>query len=249
MPPKPHTGRLDGRVVLITGGARGQGAAAARLFVAEGAKVVVGDVLDPEGEQLVCELGVASAYVHHDVTSEADWKEAVAAAERMGGLHGLVNNAGIFLPKPLLETEVELFERHMRVNQLGCFLGMREAASPMERSGGGSIVNVSSVAGLRGIPGSFAYTGTKWAIRGLTKAAAIDLAPRGIRVNSIHPGPIDTPMRGVRTVEQTKNRLAKVPMGRVGTAEEVARLTLFLLSDDSSYVTGAEVAIDGGMAL
>ena len=242
-------GRLDGRVVLITGGARGQGAAAARLFIAEGAKIVVGDVLDPEGERLVGELGGASAYVHHDVTSEAGWKAAVAAAERMGGLHGLVNNAGIFLPKPLMETETELFERHMRVNQLGCFLGMREAAGLMERSGGGSIVNVSSVAGLRGIPGSFAYTGTKWAIRGLTKAAAIDLAPRGIRVNSIHPGPIDTPMRGVRTAEQTRDRLAKVPMRRIGTVEEVAKLTLFLLSDDSSYITGAEVAIDGGMAL
>ena len=183
------------------------------------------------------------------MTSEADWKAAAAVAERMGGLHGLVNNAGIFLPKPLLETETELFERHIRVNQLGCFLGMRETARTIERSGGGSIVNVSSVAGLRGIPGSFAYTGTKWAIRGLTKAAAIELAPRGIRVNSIHPGTIDTPMRGVRTAEQTRDRLAKVPMGRIGTAEEVARLTLFLLSNDSSYITGAEVAIDGGMAL
>lgn len=241
--------RLDGKVVLVTGGARGQGAAAARLFVAEGAKVVLGDVLDAEGERLAGELGAAACYVHHDVTNETDWAEAIAAAGRMGALHGLVNNAGIFLPKPLLETETELFERHMRVNQLGCFLGMREAVGPMERSGGGSIVNVSSVAGLRGIPGSFAYTGTKWAIRGLTKAAAIDLAPRGIRVNSIHPGPIDTPMRGVRSAEQTRDRLTKVPMGRVGTAEEVAQLTLFLLSDESSYITGAEIAIDGGMAL
>ena len=241
--------RLDGKIILITGAARGQGAAAARLFVAEGAMVVMGDILDTEGEKLSADLGAAATYIHHDVTSEADWTAAVAMADHLGGLHGLVNNAGIFLPKPLLETGTELFERHMRVNQLGCFLGMRESVGPMERSGGGSIVNVSSVAGLRGIPGSFAYTGTKWAIRGLTKAAAIDLAPRGIRVNSIHPGPIDTEMRNVRSPDQTSERLARVPMRRVGTVDEVARLTLFLLSDESSYITGAEVAIDGGMAL
>src|SRR6516162_1898637 len=145
-----------------------------------------------------------------------------------------------------METDIELFERHTRVNQLGCFLGMKTVVPLMERSGGGSIVNISSVAGLRGSPGAIAYSATKWALRGMTKAAAIDLAPRQIRVNSVHPGPIDTEMIRFRTPEQTRERLQQVPMRRVGSADEVAALVLFLLSDASSYVTGAEVAIDGG---
>ena len=188
-------------------------------------------------------------FVRHDVTSEADWAKAVEAAEGLGGLHGLVNNAGIYQPRTLLETDTALFERHMRVNQLGCFLGMKLVVPLMERSGGGSIVNISSVAGLRGSPGAIAYSATKWALRGMTKAAAIDLAPRRIRVNSVHPGPIDTEMLAVRTPEQNRQRLRAVPMKRMGTAEEVAKLVLFLLSDDSGYITGAEVAIDGGATL
>lgn len=241
--------RLTGKIVLISGGARGQGAAEARLFVAEGARVVIGDVLEAEGERLATELGDAAVFVRQDVTRETDWDAAIAAAERLGGLHGLVNNAGIYQPKTLMETETELFERHMRINQLGCFLGMKAVVPLMERSGGGSIVNVSSVAGLRGSPGAIAYSATKWALRGMTKAAAIDLAPRKIRVNSIHPGPIDTEMLNVRTLEQNQRRLQAVPMKRMGTAEEVANLVLFLLSDESGYVTGAEVAIDGGATL
>jgi 3alpha(or 20beta)-hydroxysteroid dehydrogenase len=149
----------------------------------------------------------------------------------------------------LMETETALFERHMRVNQLGCFLGMKAVVPPMERSGGGSIVNISSVAGLRGSPGAIAYSATKWALRGMTKAAAIDLAPRKIRVNSVHPGPIDTEMLSVQTPEQSQRRLQAVPMKRRGTAEEVASLVLFLLSEESGYITGAEVAIDGGATL
>ncbi len=160
-----------------------------------------------------------------------------------------LNNAGIYQPATLMETDTALFERHMRINQLGVFLGMKAVVPLMERSGGGAIVNISSVAGLRGSPGAFAYSATKWAVRGMTKAAAIDLAPRGIRVNSIHPGTIDTPMLDVRTAEQNARRLEAVPMKRRGTPEEVADLALFLLSDESRYITGAEVAIDGGATL
>jgi 3alpha(or 20beta)-hydroxysteroid dehydrogenase len=241
--------RLKGKVILISGGARGQGAAEARLFVAEGARVVIGDVLEPEGRQLTSELGDAALFVRQDVTQERDWVTAINEAEKLGGLHGLVNNAGIYQPRTLMETDTELFERHMRVNQLGCFLGMKAVVPLMERSGGGSIVNISSVAGLRGSPGAIAYSATKWALRGMTKAAAIDLAPRRIRVNSVHPGPIDTEMLKVRTPEQNQQRLQLVPMKRMGTAEEVASLVLFLLSDESGYVTGAEVAVDGGATL
>ncbi len=241
--------RLKGKIILISGGARGQGAAEARLCAAEGARVVIGDVLETEGRQLAAELGAAASFVRQDVTREADWEAASAAAKAFGGLHGLINNAGIYQPRTLMETDTELFERHMRVNQLGCFLGMKSVVPLMERSGGGSIVNISSVAGLRGSPGAIAYSATKWALRGMTKAAAIDLAPRKIRVNSVHPGPIDTEMLNVRTPEQNQRRLQLVPMKRMGTAEEVARLVLFLLSDESGYITGAEVAIDGGATL
>ena len=161
--------RLKGKVILISGGARGQGAAEARLFVTEGARVVIGDVLEPEGRQLASELGHAVTFVRHDVTREWDWEIAVNTAEKLGGLHGLVNNAGIYEPRSLMETDTELFERHTRVNQLGCFLGMKTGVPLMEQSGGGSIVNISSVAGLRGSPGAIAYSATKWALRGITK--------------------------------------------------------------------------------
>ena len=241
--------RLRGKVILISEGARGQGAAEARLFVAEGARVVIGDVLEPEGRQLASELGDAAMFVRRDVTQEGDWRTASNAAEKLGGLHGLVNNAGIYQPRTLMETDTELFEHHMRINQLGCFLGMKTVVPLIERSGGGSIVNISSVAGLRGSPGAIAYTATKWALRGMTKAATIDLAPRKIRVNSVHPGPIDTEMIKVRTPEQNRQRMQLVPMKRMGTADEVASLVLFLLSDESGYITGAEVAIDGGVSL
>ena len=241
--------RLSGKIILISGGARGQGEAEARLFVAEGAKVVIGDVLEAQGKQLAAELGDAAVFVRQDVTKEQDWANAIEAAAALGGLHGLVNNAGIYRPATLMETDTALFEQHMRVNQLGCFLGMKAVVPLMEKSGGGSIVNVSSVAGLRGSPGSFAYSATKWALRGMTKAAAADLAVRKIRVNSIHPGPIATEMLNVRTPEQNAKRLETVPMKRQGTAEEVANLVLFLLSEESGYITGAEVAIDGGATL
>jgi 3alpha(or 20beta)-hydroxysteroid dehydrogenase len=241
--------RLKNKTILISGGARGQGAAEARLCVAEGAQVVIGDVLEAEGRQLAGELGGAARFVYQDVTQEKDWDAAIRVAGELGGLHGLINNAGIYQPRRLMETETELFERHMRINQLGCFLGMKCVVPPMQRAGGGSIVNISSVAGLRGSPGAIAYSATKWALRGMTKAAAIDLAPAKIRVNSVHPGPIDTEMLKVRTPEQNERRLQLVPMKRMGTADEVAQLVLFLLSDESAYITGAEIAIDGGATL
>lgn len=237
--------RFDGKVILVSGGARGQGAAEARMLVAEGAKVVIGDVLESEGRELARQLGNAVTFVRHDVTEEADWARAVAAAEEMGGLHGLVNNAGIYQPKTLMETDTALWEKHIRINQFGSFLGLRAAVPAMERGGGGSIVNISSVAGLQGSPGAFAYSATKWAVRGMTKSAAMDLARLKIRVNSVHPGPIDTEMLSVRTPEQNATRLKAVPMRRMGTADEVSQLVLFLLSDESSYITGAEIAIDG----
>jgi 3alpha(or 20beta)-hydroxysteroid dehydrogenase len=242
--------RLQNKIILITGGARGQGAAEARLFVREGARVIITDVLEAPGQQLANELGQDNAlFLRHDAASETDWEKAIAAAAALGGLHGLVNNAGIYQPATLMETDTALFERHMRVNQLGPFLGMKAVVPLMERSGGGAIVNISSVAGLRGSPGAIAYSATKWALRGMTKAAAIDLAPRNIRVNSIHPGPIDTEMLNVRTAEQNQRRLQLVPMKRMGTVEEIADLVLFLVSDESRYITGAEVAIDGGATL
>jgi 3alpha(or 20beta)-hydroxysteroid dehydrogenase len=242
--------RLHNKIILITGAARGQGAAEARLFVREGARVVITDILEDQGQALARELGPdAAIFLRHDVASEADWQTAIDAAASLGGLHGLINNAGIYQPATLLETGAALFERHMRINQLGPFLGMKAVVPLMERSGGGAIVNISSVAGLRGSPGAIAYSATKWALRGMTKAAAVDLAPRNIRVNSVHPGPIDTDMLKVRTSEQNRQRLLSVPMGRMGSAEEVADLVLFLASDESRYITGAEVTIDGGAAL
>jgi 3alpha(or 20beta)-hydroxysteroid dehydrogenase len=229
--------RFDNKVVLVSGGARGQGAAEARLLVEQGAKVVMGDVLDNQGQTLAAELGPAASFVRHDV----DWARAVEAAQRLGGLHGLVNNAGIYQPATLMETDDALWQRHIQINQYGCFLGMKAVVLAMERSGGGSIVNISSVAGLRGSPGSFAYAATKWALRGMTKSAAIDLGGRKIRVNSVHPGPIETDMIAFRTPEQREERMTRVPMHRYGTPEEVVQL----ISDESSYITGAEIAIDG----
>ncbi len=242
-------GRLDGKVILISGGApkrkaRRRGATVRRRGRKRRHRRCAGGRGQPTGERTGSRRSVRSL---QDVTREANWEKAVEAAAEFGGLHGLVNNAGIYQPKTLMETDAALFERHMRINQLGCFLGMKAVVPLMEQSGSGSIVNISSVAGLRGSPGAINYSATKWALREpLTKAAAVDLARRKIRVNSIHPGPIDTEMLQVRTPEQNERRLQLVPMKRMGTAEEVASLVLFLLSDESGYITGSEVAIDGG---
>lgn len=242
-------GRFDGKTYLISGGARGLGAAQARRLVAEGAKVLVADVLREEGAALAAQLGPRCVFQPLDVTRPDDWSQAVAAAERLGPLSGLVNNAGVYRPVPLADTTVEEFERHVRINQTGVFLGMQAAAPALERSGGGSIVNISSTVALRSAPNAIAYSATKWAVRGMTKAAALELVGKGIRVNSVHPGPIDTDMLSVRSKEDNERRTQQVPMKRLGTAEEVAGLVLFLLSDESRYMTGSELAIDGGCAL
>ena len=241
--------RFTDRVFLISGGARGIGEAQARGLVAEGAKVIIGDVLVEEGQRLAAELGAACVFTHLDVTSETAWSKAVTLAETIGKLHGLVNNAGIYTPVSILETDTAQFERHTKVNQLGTFLGMRAVISAFERTGSGAIVNMSSTVALRSAPNAIAYTATKWAVRGMTKAAALELAPKNIRVNSVHPGPIDTDMLNVRTREENLRRVQQVPMKRLGTKEEIAGLVLFLLSDDSRYMTGSEVAFDGGAAL
>ncbi len=237
------------QVFLISGGARGLGEAQARQLVAEGARVVIGDVLTDVGLALAVELGSACLFQPLDVTSEAQWAAAVATAEQLGPLSGLVNNAGVYTPMSLLDTDTAQFERHTRVNQLGTFLGMRAAVPAFERAGGGAIVNMSSTVALRSAPNSIAYTASKWAVRGMTKAAALELADRHIRVNSVHPGVIDTDMISIRSHEDNLRRVQQVPMKRLGTKEEIAKLVFFLLSEDSRYMTGSEVAMDGGAAL
>jgi len=242
------SGRLEGKVALITGAARGMGAAAARLFVAEGAKVVLGDVL-PDVKEVAQELGDDALAVTLDVTDEAAWRDAVAAGEeRFGKVDVLVNNAGILLMDELGKTTSEMYSKVNDVNAFGCFLGMREVTPALKRAGGGAIVNLSSVEGLGGNRFLVAYTASKFAVRGMTKAAAIELAADGIRVNSVHPGGIDTPM--VRHFIPDDDNMAwmgrQVPMKRPGKPEEVAQAVAFLASDAASYITGAELAVDGG---
>jgi 3alpha(or 20beta)-hydroxysteroid dehydrogenase len=243
------TDRLQGKVALISGGARGMGAAEARLFVSEGAQVVIGDVLVDEGKALAGDLGDAARFVELDVTDEASWEAAVAAAtSEFGRLDVLINNAGIWKIMPIAMMSADDYMEVVKVNQLGVFLGMK-AAIPAMSGSGGSMVNISSVAGLTGAIGQVAYGATKWAVRGMTKTAAIELAGIGIRVNSIHPGLIDTQM--LQTVRdwgvEAEALLTTVPQARFGTAEEVAKLALFLASDDSSHCTGGEFTVDGGM--
>lgn len=241
--------RFDNQVFLITGGARGLGAAQARRLVAEGARVVLADVLADEGRALAGTLGPAASFVQLDVGDEAQWAEAVAAAEHVGPLSGLVNNAGVFKPLPMAQTDTALFNFHVRVNQLGTYLGMRACVPAFERSGGGAIVNISSAAGLFGVPNAVAYTATKWAVRGMTKAAALELGDRNIRVNSIHPGMIDTEMVRERDAAVNLAHVQNQAIKRMGTADEIAGLVLFLLSAEGRYMTGAELAMDGGRAL
>ena len=244
-------GRLDGKVAIISGAARGQGEAEARLFAGEGAAVVLGDIRDDEGEAAAA--GIAGAggralYQHLDVTSEADWAAIVErAVAELGGLHVLVNNAGIGGASTFVEdTSLDDYMRVIGVNQVGVFLGMRAAIPAIREAGGGSIVNVSSTAGLEGSPTLAAYASSKWAVRGLTRVAAMELAVDGVRVNSVHPGPIDTPMlRGAGIPPEHWGRAT--PLGRVGTVDDMASLLLFLASDESSFCTGAEFVIDGGM--
>lgn len=240
---------LQGKVVLISGGARGMGEAQAKHIVQAGGRVVLGDVLHAQGQALAKQLGAACVYEPLDVTDEAQWHNAVASAMKLGPLFGLVNNAGIYVPRPMLDTDADLFNRHMLVNQLGTFLGMKMVAKAMGTQGEGSIVNMSSTVGLRSAPNAIAYTASKWAVRGMTKAAALELAHLNIRVNSLHPGPIDTDMLKIRSHEENIHRVQQVPFKRLGTVDEIASLVMFLLSDASRYMTGSELAMDGGAAL
>jgi NAD(P)-dependent dehydrogenase (short-subunit alcohol dehydrogenase family) len=244
-------GRLDGKVALISGAARGQGATEAKLFAREGARVVLGDILDQEGSSVaeaVRAAGGEAAYVHLDVTNEASWRAAVdTAVTRYGKLNILVNNAGIYIRKRIEETTEDDLDQIMAVNVKGIFLGTKCAIPAMRRAGGGSIINISSVAGLVGNPyGSPSYTATKGAVRLFTKATAVQHAKDNIRCNSVHPGPIDTAMLDEAAGELREEYRRRVPLGRIGTTEDIAYGVLYLASDESAFVTGSELVIDGG---
>jgi len=244
-------GDLQDRVAIITGAARGQGAAAARRFVAEGARVVLGDVLDDLGKETADSLGGNAFYRHLDVTSEDDWAAVVGEViDNFGRIDVLVNNAGILRFAALPDMSLDEYRRVVDINQVGTFLGMRAVSKHMIAAGSGSIVNISSVEGLAGMAMLTAYTGTKFAIRGMTKAAAMELGPHGVRVNSVHPGMIDTDMvkdaAGGHEVDLTPVADKRIPLRRLGRADDVAELVLFLAGDRSSYCTGGEYAVDGG---
>ena len=245
--------RLEGKVALISGGARGQGAVEAKLFASEGASVVIADILDDEGRQVeaeIAEAGGNATYVHLDVTSESQWNDAVSAAvERYGKLDILVNNAGILIRAGVEDTTEEDWDRIMDINGKGVFLGTKAAIPAMREAGGGSIINISSVAGLQGSPASAAYSSTKGAVRILTKSTAVQYAAENIRCNSVHPGLIYTDMTRdtLDTPQGERDWLARIPMGRIGVSEDVAKGVMFLASDESSYMTGSELVIDGGI--
>jgi 3alpha(or 20beta)-hydroxysteroid dehydrogenase len=242
-------GRLENKIAIVTGGANGQGAEIARQFVAEGAKVVIADVAKEAGQALADELGASAHFAAHDVSDAASWATLVEDANaRFGPVNVLANNAGILRFGDIERMPTDEVELVWRVNQLGTFLGMQAVARTMRKNGGGSIINASSVEGLAGMPSCTAYAATKWAIRGMTKCAAMELGPKGIRVNSVHPGMIDTPMTRVHGGDAAMEfGASKIPLGRVGYPEDVAPLYVFLASDESAYINGAEIAIDGGV--
>lgn len=243
-------GILDGMVAIVTGAARGQGEGEARLLMANGAKVVLTDILSEQGGAVAADLGPDARFVTHDVSSAEGWQETVdAAVGAFGRVDILVNNAAISRPLKLVDTDPDVFDQIYRVNQLGVFLGMRAVVGPMRAAGGGSIINISSVAGLRGTSTLFAYTSTKWAVRGMTKSAALELARYNIRVNAIFPGVIDTPMNDGNPPAMNEVLVKSTPMRRMGQPDEIARAVLFLASPSASFATGAELAIDGGMSI
>ncbi|MFF3569198.1 glucose 1-dehydrogenase [Nocardia jiangxiensis] len=241
------TGRLEDKVALITGGAMGMGAAHARAFVAEGARVIIADLADQQGAQLAESLGDAAYFVHLDVTDAAQWDAAISdSVEHFGKLNVLVNNAGIFTTGSLEEYTVQTWDKTIAVNLTSAFLGLKAAVGRLAAAAPASVVNISSTAGLQGYPGFHGYSASKWGLRGLTRSAALELAERGIRVNSVHPGGIATPLlEGTRDIDEsdfqgsTLNRLAR--------PEEVTGLLVYLASDESSFATGAEFVVDGGV--
>ena len=240
------SGRLAGKVAIITGAARGQGEAEARRFAAEGARVVVADVLDAEGEAVAKDIGDAARFVHLDVSSEDDWAAAVAAAEELGPLNVLVNNAGILKFTAIADTTLDEYLQVVMINQVGTFLGIRAAIAPMQRAGGGSIVNISSIDGIGSKNGLVSYSSSKGAVRSMTKTAALELGQWGIRVNSVHPGGVWTPMIGDVPAEQFDLGHQHLPLRRASRPEEIASMVLFLASDEASYCTGGEFVVDGG---
>ena len=240
-------GRIAGKSALSTGGARGQGRQEAERFAAEGATVYITDVLDDVGAAAADELGDAVTFLHHDVTRENDWNAVIAGiVEQHGRIDILVNNAGIFSMTPALDTSIEAWDQMVSINQTGVFLGIRDVGRVMCEQGAGSIINISSIAGLAGVGGAHAYAATKWAVRGMSKSAALEFAAHGVRVNSVHPGIIDTDM--LRGFGGNLERVtAAIPMNRTASADEVANVVLFLASEEASYCSGHEFVVDGAM--
>jgi len=245
--------RLNGKVAIITGGSQGMGESHVRTFVAEGAKVIFTDLNEEKGQKIANELGENAVFVKQDVTSVKDWKKVISEAEsRFGPVNVLVNNAGILGPiKTITEISEEEYQKVVDINQNGVFYGMKYTIPSMQKAGIGSIINISSIAGIIAIPGypSLAYMGSKFAVRGMTKAAAVEYGKENIRANSVHPGYIKTPMMVEATDEDGSGAADAIPLGRMADAKEVSDLVIFLASDESSFLTGTEQIIDGGMSI
>lgn len=236
--------RFVGRTVLITGAARGQGLEEAQRFAAEGATVVLADVLDDDGAAAAEAIGGGARFAHLDVSDEASWEEVIGSLD---ALHVLVNNAGVLGGfSAITRTPVEELRRIVDINLIGTFLGIKHGGAAIGRSGGGAIVNISSVSGMWGVPFAGAYTATKWGVRGLTKTAALELGRKGIRVNSVHPGGVKTPMTAAVGDDGESGWYDRLPVPRIGTADDIAGAVLFLASDEAAYITGTELVIDGG---
>ncbi len=244
-------GRFDNRAVIVTGGSRGMGASHARGFVAEGANVVIADVLEQEGRTLADELGDHAIFSRLDVTSDRDWAATVAAAEdSFGPVSVLVNNAGIVRFGPIAETEPAVWRQVIDINLTGTYLGIRAIVPSMRKAGGGAIVNISSAGGMMAYPNNAAYVASKWGARGLTKTAALELGRDNIRVNSVHPGPVRTPMTaGPDAAAAVAAEVRRLAIARVAEPDEITRLVLFVASDEASFSTGSEFIVDGGVLL
>lgn len=243
-------GRLNGKVVIVTGGASGMGASHARRFVEEGAKVVITDVNERNGQALAEELGDNIRFIRHDVTNKEQWDQIIAETEEVfGPVTGLINNAGVGILEPTESMSEEVYRKVIDINQVSVFLGMQAVLLSMRKAGGGSIVNISSLSGLVGNMGGIAYNASKFAVRGMTKVAALEFAPDNIRVNSIHPGVIETPMIAEEGNTELIEEMSKaIPLKRIAKPVEVSNLALYLVSDESSYSTGSEFVIDAGLS-